>query len=152
MEAKKISDSKSVISNVMLPNQANPAGNVHGGEIMKLMDVAASVCAHRHSRTNVVTIRVDELIFHNPIFVGQLVTCEASLVFVGNTSMEIKVLVMVEDMTKETLPKIALTAFFTFVALDNLGKPCPVPKLILETEDEIKSFEEGKKRHEKHKK
>lgn len=147
MDAKRIGDSKSAISDVMLPSQANPAGNVHGGEIMKMMDVAASVVAMRHARSNVVTLRVDELIFHHPIYVGQLVTCEAELVYVGNSSMEIQVCVKVDDTQVDSPQKIAQTAFFTFVALDANGKSVTVPRLLLETEEEKRRFEEGRLRH-----
>ena len=86
---------KIVMSQVMLPHQANVAGNVHGGEIMKFMDMAAAAVAMKFSKGNCVTARVDELLFHLPIFVGALVTCTASLEYVGRTSME--VLVRVES-------------------------------------------------------
>lgn len=149
MEGKKVSESMIVISNLMLPSQANPAGNVHGGEIMKLMDTAAGVAAMRHCRGNAVTLRVDELIFHEPIYVGELVMCSAKLVYVGRTSMEVCVTVNVENIHKGTPPKTALTAFFTFVSIDNDKKPKPCPPLILETEEEHKLFEEGRIRKEK---
>ena len=74
---------KIVMSQVMLPHQANVAGNVHGGEIMKFMDMAAAAVAMKFSKGNCVTARVDELLFHLPIFVGALVTCTASLVYVA---------------------------------------------------------------------
>lgn len=77
-----------VMSQVMLPHQANVAGNVHGGEIMKFMDMAAGACAMKYARSNCVTARVDELVFHIPIFVGALVTCTANIAYVGNTSMD----------------------------------------------------------------
>ena len=144
---KKISESRSVLSEVMHPSQANPAGTVHGGEIMKMMDTCAGVAAMRHAKTNVVTARVDELEFHQPIYVGQLVVCEAGLVFTGRTSMEVEVTVKVEDITSDIPAKIALTAFFTFVALDKDKKPCTVPGLLVETEEEQKAYEEGQKRY-----
>lgn len=115
---KTVNDSKSVLSEVMLPSQANPAGTVHGGEIMKLMDACGGVAAMRHAKTNVVTVRVDELVFYQPILVGQLVICEAELAFVGKTSMEMKVTVKVEDLMSDVSTKLALTAYFTYVALD----------------------------------
>ena len=86
------------MSQVMLPHQANVAGNVHGGEIMKFMDTAAGAVAMKYSRSNCVTARVDELIFHLPIFVGALVTCTASIAYVGNTSMDVYVRVDSEEM------------------------------------------------------
>jgi acyl-CoA hydrolase len=135
----------------MLPHQANPNGNVHGGEIMKMMDNCGSVAAMKHAKKMVVTVRVDELVFYNPIFVGQLVVCKANLVFVGKTSMEVKVTVKVEDVMKDAPTKIALTAFFTFVALDEDGKPCEVPGLEILSEEEQILFDLGKKRYLAHK-
>lgn len=82
-------ESKLVISEVMMPNQANVAGNIHGGEIMKLMDSAAYAAARKYAKSNVVTARVDELEFHLPIFVGNLVTVTAQVVFVGKSSMKV---------------------------------------------------------------
>ena len=148
MQTKKISESAVEMSMVMLPHQANVAGNVHGGEIMKLMDNAAYVVAHRHARSNVVTARVDELAFHQPIYVGNLVTCSANLTFVGTSSMEIFVDVEVEDLSKEDSSKCALTAFFTMVALNAGGQTCSVPALELTTDAEKAMFEEAKQRYE----
>ncbi|MDD4700212.1 MAG: acyl-CoA thioesterase [Oscillospiraceae bacterium] len=144
---KSISESKSILSEVMLPNQANPTGIVHGGEIMKIMDSCGGVAAMRHAKTNAVTVRVDELVFYKSIKVGQLVICEAELAFAGKTSMEVKITVKVEDLVSECSSEIALTAFFTYVALDNTGKPCPVPELIIETEEQKKTFELRKQKY-----
>lgn len=130
----------------MLPSQANYAGNVHGGEIMKLMDRAAGAAARRYSRSNVVTARVDEMQFLFPIFVDAFVTCTATVAYVGTTSMEIIVTVDVEDLESEDPPKRTQSAFFTMVALDKMGKPKKLPALILETEEEINLFEEGRQR------
>jgi acyl-CoA hydrolase len=149
---KRIAESRSVLSEVILPGQANPAGTVHGGEIMKMMDTCGGVAAMRHAKTNVVTARVDELMFYQPINVGQLVICEAELVFTGRTSMEVKVTVKVEDMLSDAPSKVALSAYFTFVALDKDKNPCPVPGLMIETEQERLSFEEGKRRYMQYKK
>ena len=134
------------MSQVMLPNQANTAGNVHGGEIMKLMDTAAGAAAHRYSRSTVVTARVDELQFLQPIFVGALVTCTATIAYVGTSSMEVIVTVDVEDLDSEDPPKRTQSAFFTMVALDKLGKPKKLPPLTLESEEERILFEEGRQR------
>ena len=147
MNKKTIAHSCTVISQLMLPSHANPAGNVHGGEIMKIMDTSAGVVAKKHSRTNTVTARVDELIFHQPIFVGELLTCKAQLVYVGKSSMEVAVTVEVENMYKEVPPRKALSAFFTMVALDENGTPTAVPGLLFETPDEEAAFEEGRKRY-----
>lgn len=148
---KTIDQSRSVLSEMMLPNQANPSGTVHGGEIMKLMDACGGVAATRHAKTNVVTVRVDELLFLKPIFVGQLVICESELVFVGKSSMEVKITVKVENLTDDSPSIIALTAFFTYVAIDKNRKPCIVPELLLMTDEQITAFEDGKKRYLAHK-
>ena len=141
-------DKRSTItmSQTMLPSQANYAGNVHGGEIMKLMDSAAGAAARRYSRSNVVTARVDEMQFLYPIFVNAFVTCKATVAYVGTTSMEVIVTVDVEDLDSEDPPKRTQTAFFTMVALDKVGKPKKLTPLTLETEEERVLFEEGRQR------
>lgn len=147
MQEKTVEQSKVCIGNLMQPEQANQSGNVHGGEIMKLMDHAAGIVAHRHARTSVVTARVDNLEFHQPIHIGNLVTCEGHLIFVGKSSMEIAVTVFVEDLNKDQPAKIALTAWFTMVAINKDGVATTVPKLKLVTEQERREFEEGQKRY-----
>ncbi|MBE6033076.1 MAG: acyl-CoA thioesterase [Clostridiales bacterium] len=140
-----------VMSQVMLPNQANVAGNVHGGEIMKFMDTAAGAVAMKYSKSNCVTARVDELEFHLPIFVGALVTCTATVVYVGRTSMEVFVNVEVEDLESNSGPQKALSAYFTMVAMGRNGKPQAVREYIPQTDEEIKMHEEAKIRIEAHK-
>ncbi|QAT42153.1 acyl-CoA thioesterase [Aminipila luticellarii] len=140
-----------IMSQVMLPNQANVAGNVHGGEIMKFMDTTAGAVAMKYSKSNCVTARVDELEFHLPIFVGALVTCTATVVYVGRTSMEVFVNVEVEDLESDNGPQKALSAYFTMVAMGKNGKPQTVPEYIPETEEEIQRHEEAKIRVQEHK-
>ncbi len=147
---KSSAESKLVISEVMMPNQANVAGNIHGGEIIKLMDSTAYAAARRYARSNVVTARVDELEFHLPIFIGDLVICTAQVVYAGKSSMEVAVTVEVEDLEFEGRNK-ALSAFFTMVSLDKKGRPNVLPELIIENPEEQAAFEEGKKRYEAHK-
>lgn len=152
MEGKTVSYSQTIMSNVMLPHQANLRGNVHGGEIMKMMDSAAGVVGYRHARSSVVTARVEDLEFHLPVHIGNFVTCHGKLIFVGNTSMEVLVTVTVEDMTTDEPPKTALTAFFTLVAIDDDGKPKQVPPLIISNEEERRLFDEGELRYRVYKK
>lgn len=147
IKPKTVEQSKVSIGNLMQPSQANRAGNVHGGEIMKLMDNAAGIVAYRHARTNVVTARVDELEFHLPVHIGNLVTCNAQLTFVSNRSMEVLVTVWAEDLTKEEPAKLGLTAFFTMVALDEKGNPTAVPPLEITSDEERCLFEAGQKRY-----
>ena len=147
MTGKTVEYSQVIMANEMLPQHANPAGNVHGGEIMKLIDSAGGVVARRHARRNVVTARVDELEFIHPIRVGNVVTCYGKLTFVGKSSMEVSVIVTVEDVLKEEPAKIALTAYLTFVSLDENGKPKQVPPLELSNDEERRLFEEGQQRY-----
>ncbi|MEG0919536.1 MAG: acyl-CoA thioesterase [Anaerovoracaceae bacterium] len=137
---------KIIVSQVMMPHQANLEGNVHGGEIMKLMDTAAAAAAQRYSKTNCVTARVDELEFHLPIFVGALVTYTAYVVYVGNTSMEVFVSVSVEDLESYRPPQHALSAYFTIVSMGKDGRPKPVKPYTPETEDEIRMYNEAMSR------
>ena len=151
MKECKMKDSRIVISEVMMPSQANPNGNVHGGEIMKLMDSAAYAAARRYARSNVVTARVDELEFHLPIRIGDLVVVTADIVYVGHSSMEVAVNVIVEDLDDGGDPQLGLSAYFTMVALDRNARPKAVPPLELDTEEARAAFEEGKRRYEAHK-
>ncbi|HKM00602.1 MAG TPA: acyl-CoA thioesterase [Sedimentibacter sp.] len=152
IDSKTIEQTKVIYGNLMLPGQANIAGNVHGGEVMKMMDNAGGVVARRHSRTNVVTARVDGLEFHYPIHVGNYVMCVCQMVYVGVSSMEVMVKVMVEDLQSECEPKVALTGYFTYVAIDNDGKATPVPSLKLVTDEEVKRNNEGRERYLRYKK
>ena len=151
MKHCSMKESRIVISEVMMPSQANPNGNVHGGEIMKLMDSAAYAAARRYARSNVVTARVDELEFHLPIRIGDLVVVTADVVYVGHSSMEIAVNVIVEDLDDGSEPQLGLSAYFTMVALDRNARPKSVPPLELDTEEARAAFEEGKRRYEEHK-
>lgn len=151
INCKTVEDSKVVLGCLMQPEHANTLGNVHGGEIMKLMDNAGAIVAMRHSRQKVVTARADGLEFKIPVHVGNYVTCCCQLTFVGNTSMEVAITVMIEDLKVEAPPKVALTGYFTYVAIDNEGKPTKVPQLTISNEEEAKLFEEGKKRYLKYK-
>lgn len=135
MEGKRVKDSRVTISYVMMPEDANPAGNVHGGIIMKHIDMTGGVVAMRHARCNVVTASIDSLIFHYPVFVGDLVTLKASLNMVARSSMEVGVRVETENLFTGEVRHTA-SAYLTFVALDRNGRPTPVPQLILETEED----------------
>lgn len=144
---KTIRASYSELAQIMLIYQANAAGNIHGGEIMKLMDNAAGVCAIKHAGCNVVTARVDEIQFMRPIYVGNLVTCTSHLAYVGTSSMEVKVIVEVEDLASGEPRQQALSGYFTMIAMDKDGKPTQVPRLKAETAEDIALLEEGKARY-----
>lgn len=147
MKKKTIKESRICIGNLMEPQQANVSGNVHGGEIMKLMDNTAGIVAHRHARNNTVTARVDGLEFIKPIHIGNLVTFEGRLTYVGRSSMEVLVEVYVEDLEVENSKKLGLTGYFTMVALGEDGRPKQVPELLPESQEEEKLFSEGKERY-----
>ena len=147
MDAKKISDSKVEIAQVMMPEHSNAAGNVHGGYILKLVDQAGAIVAARHTHSNIVTASLDRMDFISPVYVGNLVFAKASVNFVSNTSMEIGVRVEAECLRTGTHTHVG-SAYLTFVALDKNDKPMQVPKLLLETEDQKRRFEDAKKRRE----
>ncbi len=145
MKSKRPRDSDITMAIVMLPEDANPAGNVHGGVIMKHIDSAGGVVAVRHASANTVTVSIDRLDFHSPIYVGNLLTIKASLNMVGNTSMEIGVRVEAEDVMSGKVRHTA-SAYLTFVALDENGRPKKVPGLILESQEEIRRNREARAR------
>jgi len=145
MEGKHVKDSCVTISYVMMPEDANPAGNVHGGIIMKHIDMTGGVAAMRHARCNVVTASIDSLIFHYPVFVGDLVTLRASLNLAARSSMEVGVRVETENLFTGEVRHTA-SAYLTFVALDRNGRPTPVPQLIPETDDEKRRHRQAMER------
>jgi len=146
-EGRTVKHSVVTMSELILPHQANPLGKAHGGEIMKLMDTAAGVVALRHAHTAVVTARVDGINFYHPIKVGDLVTVNAFLTFVGRSSMEVEVEVITEDIITEKTTH-ALAAHFIMVALNDQGKPAKVPPLLVSSEKEKELWEKGKRRYE----
>jgi acyl-CoA hydrolase len=148
MEAKSAADSRITMAQVVLPYHANAAGNMHGGELMKLMDSAAGVVAQRHCLCNVVTVSVDKLVFKEPILVGDLVICDAELIYAGRTSMEIYITVSVENLTRGQI-KPALEGYFVMIALDRNGRPTPIPPLQVETAEQQQRFDQAKARLQK---
>ena len=143
---KTVNQSAVTLSQVFMPEHAGPGGVfIHGGEIIKLMDTAAGLAALRHSKSQVVTLRVEGINFHHPIRVGNYVTTQAKLTFASTSAMEIQVTVMAEDVLREK-SWMALTAFFIFVALNKDGKTTNVPPLIVSTEEEQRLFKDGELR------
>jgi uncharacterized protein (TIGR00369 family) len=147
MEPKPVRESVTTMSMVMLPEDANPVGNVHGGVIMKQIDNCAAVVAMRHARTIGLTASIDRIDFHRPCYVGEVLTLKASLNLVGRTSMEIGVRVEAENPLTGDQRHIA-SAYLTFVALGPDRKPTPVPPLLPETDDEKRRFQEARNRRE----
>lgn len=145
MEGKRVKESSVIISHSLQPQDANVAGNVHGGVLMRHIDTAAGMVAVRHARSNAVTASIDRLDFHNPAYIGNLLTLKASLNLVGRTSMEIGVRAEAEDLLTGQVRHIA-SAYLTYVALDENGQPREVPPIILETHDEIRRNREARAR------
>ncbi|HOQ11536.1 MAG: putative acyl-CoA thioester hydrolase [Spirochaetes bacterium ADurb.Bin218] len=135
MEPKRVKDSSVTVVQQMTQQDANLAGNVHGGVIMKLIDNTAGIVGVRHTGGNVVTASIDRLDFHSPVFVGDLLRVSASINYVGKTSMEIGVRVEAENFVTGEVRHTA-SAYLTFVSLDEKFKPRPIPPIILETDDE----------------
>ena len=145
LPAKSPNESKTEMTVRMFPSDANPAGNVFGGEILKQIDLIAGLVSQRHARVNTVTASIDRVNFLKPVFVGNALILNAKLNYVHRSSMEIEVKVEAEDLMtgRRTLTN---TAYVTSVALDPDGKTTEVPQLFLETEEDKKRFAEGEKR------
>ncbi len=148
LPAKCASDSQVTLSQQMMPSDANPLGNVHGGYIMKLVDEAGGLAAMRHARRPVVTVTVDSMSFLSPVKVGHLLTLRSAVNWVGRTAIEVGVRVEAENPITGEITHTN-SAFAVYVALDDDGHPCPVPPLILETEDEKRRWTEGARRQER---
>ena len=146
MEGKRIRESAVVMAQIMNPRDSNPAGNIHGGVIMYMIDNAAGAAASRHARSQVVTASIDRLDFHHPVYIGDFVTLRASVNFVGRTSMEVGVRVEAEN--RQGIRHHTASAYMTMVALDENGRPKPIPPLILETDEERRRNVEAKDRSE----
>lgn len=145
LEPRTAQSSCVTLSQLMQPEHANLRGDVHGGWIMKLADEAGALAAMRHSQRRVVTVAIDQMMFHEPIRIGDLVTLEAIVTYTGRTSMETRVQVIAEDPVSGERSHTN-TAYLVYVALDERGRPAPVPALIPESELEKKRLEEGAQR------
>ena len=145
MEPRPPSQSVSVMTRWMGPTDANTAGNVHGGQIMRMCDDVAGIAAIRHSGCPVVTAGMDRMTFDHPVLVGNLVTVRACVNAVWRTSMEVGVRVESEDVRTGDCVHTS-TAYLTMVALDDDGRPTQVPALAPETPDEIRREREAQLR------
>lgn len=147
MESKTVSNSKVVLSEIMMPGDANPAGNIHGGTIMKIIDNAALIAAMRHTHQNCVTASVDKIDFISPVFIGNVVFAYASVNYVANSSLEIGVRVEAECLRTGNHTHVA-SAYLTFVALNDQGKPVKIAPIIPEEEVEKRRYQQAKERRE----
>ena len=130
---------------LMTPDTANFSGKVHGGAILKLLDQVAYACASRYAGHYVVTLSVDQVMFRQPIQVGELVTFLASVNHTGNSSMEVGVKVVAEDIRAKVVRHVN-SCFFTMIAVDDDGRPTKVPALSPQTADERRRFAEAEVR------
>jgi len=145
LPGKRVSESRLTLAQLMQPVHANNHGNVHGGEIMRLMDEAGALACMRHAGHRVVTVAVDRMTFRQPIHLGDLVTLTAEVSYVGRTSLEAEVLVSAENpITGECV--YTNTGYLVYVALNEEGQPVPVPPLIPENEEQRQRMEAGEAR------
>jgi acyl-CoA hydrolase len=133
------------MTELVTPGMANFSGNMHGGELLKLLDKVAYTCAMRYSGHYAVTLSVDNVLFKEPIHIGEMVTCLATINYTGRTSMEIGIKVISEDIKKKTV-RHTHTCFFTMVAMDENNKPVPVPPLELKDENQTRRWNKALKR------
>lgn len=132
---------------LMTPDMANFSGNVHGGTILKYLDQVAYACASRYAGQYVVTLSVDQVVFREPIHVGELVTFLAAVNYTGRTSMEIGIKVVTEDI-RQKLVRHTNSCYFTMVAVDDRGAPTAVPPLVPRNLEEKQRFEASRLRRE----
>jgi acyl-CoA hydrolase len=149
LPGRPVSASHTEMTELVLPQDSNLLGNILGGRVMHLIDVAGAIAAHRHCHRQVVTASVDHLDFLNPVRVGDLIVLEAQVNRAFHTSVEVGVDVFSEDSVAGER-KHTTTAFLTFVALDELGKPVPVPPLIVKTSEEKRRYREAGGRRKLH--
>lgn len=145
LSPRSSSDSHVTLTQLMEVTDANVAGNVHGGAIMRLADTAAALAAARHAGRLCVTVSIDELSFREPVHVGDVVTLRASVNDVGTTSLECGVRVEAENLLSGRHVHAA-TAYFVFVALDDEGRPTAVPPIAPATEEDRRRQAEARLR------
>ena len=146
--SRTVRETQHETSQLMLPQHSNNLGLVFGGVILAMMDTASAVSAIRHARSVCVTASVDRVDFREPIHLGDLVIMKCSVNYVGRTSMEVGVRVEAEDL-QTGIRRHTNSCYLTFVAIDRNGKPIEVPKLVPETDDEIRRYEAAKARRQR---
>jgi len=145
MQPKTPSESRTLMTDMVLPSETNPLNNLFGGELLARMDRAASIAARRHSRRITVTASVNHVAFNQAVPVGSVVTVEAAVSRAFNTSMEVFIDVWMEDRFSGERSKVN-EAIYTFVAVDETGKPVKVPELAPETPLEQARFDAALRR------
>jgi uncharacterized protein (TIGR00369 family) len=144
-EPKPADESRVNLHQLMLPEHANAHGNVHGGVIMRMVDEAGAICAMRHARMPCVTISIDSMTFRQPVHLGELLICTATVTWIGRSSIEVGVDVHAENPITGDISHTN-SAFVVYVALGPDGRPASAPPLALRTEAERLGFEEGRLR------
>lgn len=147
-DIKTVSSSEVHMTELVLPSHINALGSIFGGVIMSWIDIAAAICAQRHSRSAVVTASIDALNFIAPVYKGWTVNLKASINYVGSTSMEIGVRVDAENTTTGETFHTA-SAYLTFVAIDEKGKPKKIPKIKAESSEQKRRLKEAEDRRKK---
>jgi acyl-CoA hydrolase len=147
LKPKRVRESVSEYVELALPNDANALGNMLGGKVMHLVDLAGAMAAMRHARCPMVTASVDHMNFLHPVHIGQLIILRSSVNRAFRTSVEVGVKVMVEDLLTGEVRHTS-SAYLTFVALDEMGRRVPVPPVIPETETEQRRYREAEQRRE----
>lgn len=145
LRGKRPSESEMTTARLMMPTDANVLGNVFGGSIMKYMDEVAAIVAWRHAGKNVVTASIDRMNFFAPAYLGSLLVLKASVNYVGTTSMEIGVRIEAQDPTTGKGTHTG-SCYLTYVALDEKGRPTPIPPLIVTTPIQKRRFREAQAR------
>ncbi|HXZ27542.1 MAG TPA: acyl-CoA thioesterase [Terriglobales bacterium] len=147
LEARPVRASQSEMAEVIMPNDANPLGNLMGGRLMQWIDIAGALAAHRHSRRYVVTASMDHLDFLAPVHVGDLLILRSSVNHAFHTSMEIGVKCWVENYIAGSKRHVS-SAYLTFVAIDASGHPVAVPPVVPETVEEKRRYQDATRRRE----
>lgn len=145
LPARSVRESQVTMTELVLPNDTNQLGNLLGGRLMHWIDIAAAIAAQRHSGLVCVTASVDELVFLEPVKLGQVVTLQASVNRAFTTSMEVGVLVTMQGLRSSSARR-ATYSYLTFVAIDESGRPTAVPPISPETEDEKRRYDEALRR------
>lgn len=144
IESKTPEQTVVITTELILPAMANLMNNLQGGQMMHFMDIAGALTCRRHSGCEVATVIVDKIEFRYPVKVGEVVTITSKLIWVGKTSMKVKICAASENL-KSSTARLTNTAFFTYVALDESGRPVPVPRLCPKTSEEKEAFDREQK-------
>lgn len=147
MNSKTVQSSETTMTELIMPNDTNPMGNLMGGNLLRWMDIAAGITAARHCGRHVVTASVDNVSFRHPIHIGEIVTIRCAVTRAFRTSLEVHVEVNATGITDQSTRRTN-HAYFTFVGVDSHGKPSPVPQLNPESEKEKSDYEGALKRRE----